>query len=61
MRTTRKGNIAVIAALLRCECVPGCTLSMKKETIMYSKVDTNMNFVDREKATELFWKEIRIF
>ena len=28
---------------------------------MYSKVDTNMNFVEREKATEQFWKENRIF
>ena len=28
---------------------------------MYNKVDTNMNFVDREKATELFWKEEDIF
>ena len=23
---------------------------------MYNKVDTNMNFVEREKATEQFWK-----
>ncbi len=28
---------------------------------MYGKVDTNMNFVEREKATERFWKENRIF
>ncbi len=28
---------------------------------MYKKVDTNMNFVDREKAVELFWKEEGIF
>lgn len=28
---------------------------------MYGKVDTNMNFVEREKATEQFWKENRIF
>ena len=28
---------------------------------MYSKVDTNMNFVEREKATERFWKEQRVF
>ena len=24
---------------------------------MYNKVDTNMNFVDREKETEKFWRE----
>ena len=28
---------------------------------MYNKVETNMNFVEREKATEKFWKENRIF
>ena len=28
---------------------------------MYNKVDTNMNFVEREKATEQFWKENDIF
>ncbi len=28
---------------------------------MYNKVDTGMNFVDREKAVEKFWKENRIF
>ena len=28
---------------------------------MYNKVDTNMNFVDREKATLLFWEEEGIF
>lgn len=28
---------------------------------MYSKVDTNMNFVEREKATGQFWKENNIF
>ncbi len=28
---------------------------------MYNKVDTNMNFVEREKATEQFWKENHIF
>ena len=28
---------------------------------MYNKVDTNMNFVDREKAVEKFWKENDIF
>ena len=26
---------------------------------MYKKVSTDMNFVDREKATEAFWKENR--
>ena len=25
---------------------------------MYNKVETNLNFVEREKATEQFWKEI---
>ena len=28
---------------------------------MYKKVDTNMNFVDREKAVQLFWEEEGIF
>ena len=28
---------------------------------MYKKVSTNMNFVDREKAVEQFWKENKIF
>ncbi len=28
---------------------------------MYQKVDTNLNFVDREKKVEQFWKENRIF
>lgn len=28
---------------------------------MYNKVDTNMNFVEREKATEQFWEENKIF
>ena len=28
---------------------------------MYNKVDTNMNFVDREKEVEKFWRENDIF
>ncbi len=28
---------------------------------MYNKVETNMNFVEREKATEQFWREEHIF
>ena len=28
---------------------------------MYQKVDTNLNFVDREKKVEEFWKENDIF
>ena len=28
---------------------------------MYNKVDTNLNFVDREKNVEKFWKENDIF
>ena len=28
---------------------------------MYNKVETNMNFVEREKATEKFWEENDIF
>ena len=28
---------------------------------MYKKVSTDMNFVDREKATEAFWRENNIF
>ncbi len=33
----------------------------EKEEIMYEKVSTNMNFVEREKATEQFWREHDIF
>ncbi len=29
--------------------------------MLYNKVDTNMNFVDREKEVEKFWKEEKIF
>jgi len=28
---------------------------------MYKKVSTDLNFVDREKAVEKFWKENHIF
>ena len=28
---------------------------------MYSKVETNLNFVEREKQTEKFWKDNDIF
>ena len=28
---------------------------------MYKKVDTNLNFVEREKQTEKFWKDNQIF
>ena len=28
---------------------------------MYQKVDTNLNFVEREKKVEQFWKENHIF
>ena len=28
---------------------------------MYNKVETNLNFVEREKATEKFWKDNKIF
>ena len=28
---------------------------------MYKKVSTDLNFVEREKATEQFWKENDIF
>jgi isoleucyl-tRNA synthetase len=28
---------------------------------MYQKVSTNLNFVDREKETEKFWRENDIF
>ena len=28
---------------------------------MYQKVDTNLNFVEREKKTEKFWKENQVF
>ncbi len=29
--------------------------------IVYRKVDTNLNFVDREKEVEKFWKDNHIF
>ena len=34
---------------------------LKEETALYQKVDTNLNFVDREKKVEEFWKENHIF
>ena len=33
----------------------------RKENAMYQKVDTNLNFVDREKETLKFWNENKIF
>ena len=33
----------------------------KEEAAVYQKVDTDLNFVDREKAVEKFWKENHIF
>ena len=30
---------------------------LKEEKALYQKVDTNLNFVDREKKVEEFWKE----
>lgn len=35
--------------------------NIKEEKIMYQKVDTNLNFVDREKKTEEFWDKEQIF
>ena len=35
--------------------------SARKEVIMYGKVDSNLNFVDREKKVEQFWKDNQIF
>ena len=32
-------------------------LSKKEEKTLYQKVDTNLNFVDREKKVEEFWKD----
>ena len=34
---------------------------LKEESVVYQKVDTNLNFVDREKQVEKFWKENQIF
>mgnify|MGYP000798111476 CR=1 FL=1 len=34
---------------------------LKEESVVYQKVDTNLNFVDREKQVEKFWKENHIF
>jgi isoleucyl-tRNA synthetase len=39
----------------------GCLQKKEKEAPMYRKVDTNLNFVSREKETQKFWKENRIF
>ena len=33
----------------------------RKDFEMYDKVSTNLNFVEREKATEQFWKDNAIF
>ena len=33
----------------------------REKARMYKKVDTNLNFVEREKQTEKFWKDNRIF
>ena len=30
--------------------------NLKEEFVVYQKVDTNLNFVDREKQVEKFWK-----
>ena len=35
--------------------------NLKEESVVYQKVDTNLNFVDREKQVEKFWKENQIF
>ncbi len=35
--------------------------NLKEESVGYQKVDTNLNFVDREKQVEKFWKENHIF
>ena len=35
--------------------------NLKGGSAMYQKVSTNLNFVEREKKTEQFWKENRIF
>ena len=35
--------------------------NLKEELVVYQKVDTNLNFVDREKQVEKFWKENHIF
>ena len=35
--------------------------NLKEESVVYQKVDTNLNFVDREKQVEKFWKETHIF
>ena len=34
--------------------------NLKEESVVYQKVDTNLNFVDREKQVEKFWKENHI-
>ena len=35
--------------------------NLKEESVVYQKVETNLNFVDREKQVEKFWKENHIF
>ena len=34
---------------------------MERSTVMYQKVDTSLNFVEREKKIVAFWKENQIF
>ena len=50
----QKGTPLIRSTLAKC-CVPN------KEDIMYKKVSTDMNFVDREKETEKFWEDNHIF
>ena len=52
--------------IMRQEIPAGTMLSDEKtdeyeEVIMYDKVSTNLNFVEREKNVEEFWKENHIF
>ena len=49
-----------------CQAVPGMAwtvlfLIKDQEEAMYNKVETNLNFVEREKQTEQFWKDNKIF
>ena len=49
-----------------CQAVPGMAwtvlfLIKDQEEAMYNKVETNLNFVEREKQTEQFWKDNNIF
>jgi len=51
----------VIYTIIVYLCIMVSAKTMSGGIIMYNKVDTNLNFVEREKQIEKFWKENDIF